>query len=62
MSPIELKFNDLKYEVKSGADVITLLKDIKGYAKPGMMMALMGPSGAGVPSITITITITYHNR
>lgn len=26
---------------------LTLIKNIEGYAQPGMLVALMGPSGAG---------------
>eukprot|EP00013_Stygamoeba_regulata_P024380 CAMPEP_0177644642 /NCGR_PEP_ID=MMETSP0447-20121125/8799_1 /TAXON_ID=0 /ORGANISM="Stygamoeba regulata, Strain BSH-02190019" /LENGTH=1447 /DNA_ID=CAMNT_0019147021 /DNA_START=201 /DNA_END=4544 /DNA_ORIENTATION=+ len=43
-----LSFHDLGYIVKDDKkNDLPLLTNISGYVKPGMLLALMGPSGAG---------------
>jgi ABC-type glutathione transport system ATPase component len=46
-----MSWENLSYavDVKKGRKVeqLTLLEGITGYVRPGMLMALMGPSGAG---------------
>jgi ATP-binding cassette subfamily G (WHITE) protein 2 (SNQ2) len=46
-----MSWENLSYavDVKAGKKLekLTLLNNITGYVRPGMLMALMGPSGAG---------------
>lgn len=46
-----MSWENLSYavDVKKGKEKskLTLLDGINGYVRPGMLMALMGPSGAG---------------
>ncbi|OQR98045.1 ATP-binding Cassette (ABC) Superfamily [Achlya hypogyna] len=48
VTPVTLTFQDVWYTVKEkdGADK-PLLRNVSGYARPGMITALMGSSGAG---------------
>lgn len=54
-----MSWENLSYavDVKKGKQVekLTLLDGINGYVRPGMLMALMGPSGAGkVSKLTLS--------
>eukprot|EP00941_MAST-03F_sp_MAST-3F-sp1_P000482 g482.t1 len=42
-----IEFRKLRYTVLAPRGKLTLLTDVDGFAMPGQMVALMGPSGAG---------------
>jgi ABC-type iron transport system FetAB ATPase subunit len=46
-------------DVKKGrkTEKLVLLDNISGFVRPGMLMALMGPSGAGKVHTRITIIV-----
>ncbi|EQC42182.1 hypothetical protein SDRG_01021 [Saprolegnia diclina VS20] len=43
-TPMTLAFQDISYSIRGG---VQLLHNVSGYALPGTITALMGPSGAG---------------
>uniref|UniRef100_A0A7S2ZWD0 ABC transporter domain-containing protein n=2 Tax=Rhodosorus marinus TaxID=101924 RepID=A0A7S2ZWD0_9RHOD len=52
ISPVTLRWKNLSYKArtrKKGS--VHILKDCTGEAKPGHLLALMGPSGAGKTSL-----------
>lgn len=58
-----MSWENLNYavDVKKGKKVerLTLLDGINGFVRPGMLMALMGPSGAGKVQLLHSASLFY---
>ena len=48
-SPVMIDWNNINYHINDNKNTRTksILTDIKGYAKPGEILAILGPSGCG---------------
>lgn len=51
---------DLKFEIRSRSQRLTLLRDINCTVRPGELLALMGPAGAGKTTLMETINGTLR--
>ena len=48
---LTVEWNNLNFTVTTPEGEKRILNDVSGFAKPGQLLAIMGPSGAGKTSL-----------